>query len=115
MCVLHARNYQILLLFLRIIDELFIFFVVELTYCARNFFFFFASANLLFLHFFTIFSLLHKVIFFLRMSSSSDSEKYTSFEEEFIRTKNYKTRSGRTSRTRYRKEFSVLTYYREDL
>ena len=40
------------------------------------------------------------------MSSSSDSEQYTSSEEEFIRTKNYKTRSGRTSRTRYRKEFS---------
>ena len=40
------------------------------------------------------------------MSSSSDSEQYTSSEEEFIRTKNYKTRSGRTSRTRYCKEFS---------
>ena len=40
------------------------------------------------------------------MSSSSDSEQYTSSEEEFIRTKNYKTRSGRTSRTRYRKELS---------
>ena len=40
------------------------------------------------------------------MSSSSDSEEYTSSEEEFIRTKNYKTRSGRTCRTRYRQEFS---------
>ena len=40
------------------------------------------------------------------MSSSCDSEQYTSSEEEFIRTKNYKTRFGRTSRTRYRKEFS---------
>ena len=40
------------------------------------------------------------------MSSSSDSERYTSSEEEFIQTKNYKTRSGRTSRTRYHKEFS---------
>ena len=39
------------------------------------------------------------------MSSSSDSEQYTS-SEEFIRTKNYKTKSGRTSCTRYRKEFS---------
>ena len=42
------------------------------------------------------------------MSSSSDSEQYTSSEEEFIRTKNYKTRSGRTSRTRYRQEFSDI-------
>ena len=40
------------------------------------------------------------------MSSSSDSEQYTSSEEEFIRTKNYKTRSGRTSRTRYRRAFT---------
>ena len=40
------------------------------------------------------------------MSSSSDSEQYTSSEEEFIRTKNYKTRSGRTSRTRYRRDFT---------
>ena len=39
------------------------------------------------------------------MSSSSDSEQYTSSEEEFIRSKNYKTRSGRTSRTRYRRGF----------
>ena len=40
------------------------------------------------------------------MSSSSDSKQYTSSEEEFIQTKKYITRSGRTSRTRYRKEFS---------
>ena len=40
------------------------------------------------------------------MSSYSNSEQYTSSEEEFIRTKNYKTRSGRTSRTRYRRAFT---------
>ena len=40
------------------------------------------------------------------MSSSSNSEEYTSSEEEFIQTKKYITKSGRTSRTRYRKEFS---------
>ena len=41
------------------------------------------------------------------MSSTNTSEEseYTSSEEEFIRTKKYVTKSGRTSRTRYRKEF----------
>ena len=41
------------------------------------------------------------------MSSTNTGEEseYTSSEEEFIQTKKYVMKSGRTSRTRYRKEF----------
>ena len=40
------------------------------------------------------------------MSSSESSSEYTSSEEEFIRSSKYVTWSGRTSRTRYRRELS---------
>ena len=39
-------------------------------------------------------------------SSTSSASEYTSSEDEFIRTSNYVTKSGRTSRTRYRREHS---------
>ena len=41
------------------------------------------------------------------MSSSNTSESdYTISEDEFIRTSKYVTKSGRTNRTRYRRELS---------
>ena len=41
------------------------------------------------------------------MSSSTSSEsEYTSSKDEFIRASKYETKSGRTSRTRYRRELS---------
>ena len=39
-------------------------------------------------------------------SSTSSASEYTSSEDEFIITSNYVTKSGRTSRTRYRREHS---------